>query len=66
MKMANELGGMIAALAGFSVMLFLYFLPTYIAYRRKHKNVGPIAIVNGFFGWTGLGWIGCLAWCLSS
>ena len=43
----------------------LYFLPSIIAYRRKHPNKTAILIVNFLLGWTFLGWAGALVWaCL--
>jgi hypothetical protein len=43
-----------------------YFLPTVIAFVRQHRNKVPILLVNFFFGWTVLGWIGCLIWSVTS
>ncbi|MXV43567.1 superinfection immunity protein [Saccharibacter sp. 17.LH.SD] len=40
----------------------IYFLPTIIAVIRKHEYKGVITIVNIFCGWTGLVWLGLLAW----
>ena len=48
-----------------AVLLFVYFIPTSIAYSRGHKDAGGILIVNLFFGWTFLGWVIALAWSLS-
>ena len=45
------------------VALVVYFLPALIANRRTHHAAG-IAVVNLFFGWTLIGWVGCLAWAL--
>jgi len=44
------------------VTLFLYFLPPFIAYRRKHNAFTGILIIDIFFGWTFIGWILCLVW----
>jgi hypothetical protein len=38
-----------------------YFLPTMIAGSRKHHNVGAVAVVNLFLGWTFIGWVVALA-----
>ena len=44
-----------------TISLFgMYFLPGYIASHRQHNNVMPIFLTNGFWGWTGIGWIVCL------
>lgn len=47
---------------GIGIALALYFLPAMIASNRRHKNASPIFILNLFFGWTLIGWVGCLAW----
>lgn len=44
--------------------LFLYMIPTMVAVSRKHRNTAPIAVVNVFFGWTLVGFVGCLVWAL--
>ena len=46
--------------------LCLYFLPTIIAFNRKHQNAIVILIINFLFGWTFLGWIISIAWSLSA
>jgi hypothetical protein len=72
---AREAGGAagIAALAGgslllwllfFAVLAVLYFLPSYIASRRNHRNLVALFVANLFLGWTFLGWVGCLIWAL--
>ncbi|MFI5222685.1 MAG: superinfection immunity protein [Nitrospirales bacterium] len=46
----------------FFACVALYFLPTIVAYQRKHHQLTPILILNLFFGWTMLGWVGALIW----
>ncbi len=46
------------------VLLLLYFLPSFIAWRRRHKNLGSISLVNILIGWTILGWFAALIWSL--
>lgn len=48
------------------LIVAVYFMPMLIAWNRGHRNQNPIAIINLFFGWTVVGWVGCLAWALSS
>jgi len=43
---------LMAAIMGVS----FYFLPTFLAIILKKKNSGKIALLNLFFGWSGLGW----------
>ncbi len=46
--------------------LWLYFLPSIEAYRRKHENTQSILIVNLFFGWTLIGWVFSLVWAIKN
>jgi hypothetical protein len=55
--------GMAGLIVGL-VCLGIYFLPSIIAYRRKHKNLLAIFALNIFFGWTLFGWVGALVWSL--
>ena len=43
---------------------FIYMIPTCVAVSRKHRNTMAIAVLNLFFGWTLLGFVGCLVWSL--
>ena len=54
--------GIFGALAIILGVVLMYFLPLWVAKRRKHPAENSIGIVNLFFGWTVIGWIGCLAW----
>lgn len=50
---------------GFGVLalvLFAYFLPTFIAASRKSAQTAAIFILNLFLGWTFLGWVIALIW----
>ncbi len=44
----------------------LYFLPSIIAYSRKHRNAGAITVLNLFLGWTLIGWIIAIVWSATS
>ncbi len=49
---------------GFVILLMLggaYFTPLIVAGMRNHHNIGAIAVVNIFTGWTFIGWIVALA-----
>lgn len=48
------------------LLLWAYFLPTWVAFVRGHPNMVPIGIVNLVFGWTLLGYVICLAWSYSA
>lgn len=56
---------MIFALILIFLAVWLYFAPTWIAYKRNAYNIAPILIINMFFGWTLLGWGVCLAWAFT-
>ena len=47
------------------VLWFLYLLPTFIAAYRHKVSLKTCLVLNASFGWTGIGWILCLAWALS-
>jgi hypothetical protein len=39
-----------------------YLLPTIVAVVRNHPNALAIYLINLFFGWTLVGWVGTLVW----
>ena len=43
-----------------------YLLPTLIASSRKHHNLGSVAVINIFLGWTFVGWVVALAMAASA
>jgi RsiW-degrading membrane proteinase PrsW (M82 family) len=48
-----------------AVSLALYFIPTFIAVKRKHPNSVAIVTVNLLLGWTVIGWIVALVWSVT-
>ena len=46
-------------------LVLLYFLPAIVALTRG-RQVGVVLVVNLFFGWTLLGWVGALAIAVST
>ncbi len=48
------------------VFLVFCFVPTIVAYRRKHHNKKAILLLNLFLGWTGIGWVGALIWAATA
>jgi hypothetical protein len=40
----------------------VYFIPTIVAYLRRHKKTVAIFFVNLCLGWTAIGWIWALVW----
>lgn len=52
-------------LAAFVVAaVVIYFLPTMIAYFRRHERRGSILLVDLFFDWTFVGWWFALIWAI--
>lgn len=47
-------------------LVFLYFVPMFVAWLRHHHQFGPIAIVNVLLGWTFIGWVVALAMACSA
>ncbi len=43
-----------------TILLALYFTPTFVAYVRKHRNRLKIGTLNLLLGWTGVVWLWCL------
>lgn len=50
----------------FVVVLALYFLPTCIAFMRRHQNAAAILVLNLLLGWTFIGWIASIVWSLTA
>ncbi len=48
----------------FAVVAAVYLIPLIIAYKRDHEYVALIALINIFFGWTAIGWVGTLIWAI--
>lgn len=47
-------------------LIVLYFLPTIIVVKRRHRSTGGIVALNILAGWTFIGWLIALVWSLSS
>ncbi len=46
-----------------AVLIIPYFIPAIIA--RKKTNFTSILLLNIFFGWTFVGWVGALIWAIT-
>ena len=42
-----------------------YFVPSMIAWVRKHRSLPAIIALNILLGWSGIGWIVAFVWSLS-
>lgn len=48
------------------IIILLYFLPSFIGFRRNHPNKVSILILNIFLGWSFLGWVIALIWAFKN
>lgn len=53
----------VGAISILVVIALVYFLPTLIA-GKQHPHRTAIFVINMFFGWTLVIWVGCLVWAL--
>ena len=44
----------------------LYFIPTFAAMNRRHRNRSAIIALNVVGGWTLIGWLVALVWAFTS
>jgi uncharacterized membrane protein YhaH (DUF805 family) len=44
----------------------LYFVPTLVAFGRRHHNRAAIAVLNLLLGWTFFGWAVALVWAVTA
>ncbi len=61
--------GSILAFIGLFILLPLlglsvYFFPSIVGWKKKHKDMLAIFILNFFLAWTGLGWVIALIWAV--
>lgn len=54
---------MIIDLAMIAIFLMVYFIPSFVAFNRKHSYKLGILLLNIFLGWTLVGWVAALVWC---
>ncbi|MGR4869999.1 superinfection immunity protein [Variovorax sp. LARHSF232] len=57
----NEFGKVVAY-SFFLAAPLVYLLPTYEAWRRQHRSLLAIALVNVFLGWSIIGWVAAIVW----
>ena len=44
------------------IISVVYYVPSYVAYARAHKNAPAILTLNVLLGWTFIGWVIALVW----
>ena len=54
----DEVTGMIYLIA----VIFIYLIPTVVAYDRSHHQTAAILLTNVLLGWTFIGWVVALIW----
>ena len=58
-------GLLIVSICALILALFLYIVPSIIAFKRGHQNAVAILALNLLLGWTFLGWVAALVWSLT-
>ncbi len=53
---------LLSMLVGFGILGPVFVLPTLLAISRKHPHIFLIALFNGMFAWTVIGWVALLVW----
>jgi ABC-type uncharacterized transport system permease subunit len=56
----------ILGLLAYIAVIFLYCVPTLIAFQRHHRQRVAIRILNLLLGWTVLGWVAAAVWAYTS
>lgn len=46
------------------LIVAIYFVPSFVAYKTKHRQAVAILWANAFFGWFPLAWCGLIVWAL--
>jgi hypothetical protein len=59
---SDNLEGMVLT----GILLFMYFLPALVAWKRSHRNASAIGVLNLLLGWTMIGWVGSMVWAFTS
>ena len=54
-------GGALVGLILVVTMIAAHLLPLIVAGLRKVPNVGSVAVINFFLGWTFIGWVVAMA-----
>jgi choline-glycine betaine transporter len=49
-----------------AIVLFIYMMPTMIAFMRGHASRWAIGMVNLFLGWTVFFWFWSMIWALAN
>ena len=63
--MMADVVGALCALVLVIVYAGIMFIPTYVAFYRRHEHRLAIGVVNFLLGWTGVGWAATMVWALT-
>jgi Superinfection immunity protein len=58
---ASDSGSVVLGLFVWALIIAAYWIPTVIAFARHVPNEGSVAVINGFLGWTFIGWVVAMA-----
>lgn len=58
----NQEASSLVAFVFFLLLIAIYFVPTFVAMSREHRNAGAIVVTNLLLGWTFIGWAVALIW----
>lgn len=56
----------VLVIAAAGVAIGVYFIPSFVAGGRNHRNANAILALNLLLGWTFLGWAIALIWALTA
>lgn len=45
--------------------VFIYLIPSVVAFGNGHRNKAAILMLNVLLGWTFLGWVAALVWAMT-
>jgi len=54
-------GSIILTIVIIVVSILGYWTPTFVAWLRHVPNLGSVVVLNGFLGWSVVGWVVALA-----
>jgi hypothetical protein len=60
----GQIFGIVIFLFLLLIGLMIYFFPSYMAFKRNHKNFVAILALNLLTGWSFVGWVIALVWAL--
>ena len=58
----GDIASVLLSLVLLALVIAVYFLPTIVAVRTKHRSTTALFLLNLFLGWTIAGWVLALVW----